>query len=135
MSECGLSCGCAHGKPHHHSCADNAEKPVNFSLELTHHDDAAVATVSFCKNGTPQGLEKELSDAIASLAEKIKERGGVVGHIKGAMTGEPDVTTFSSTGDSVSVSRKSERHYHIKIVVIIVGLDDANLELAIKEAF
>jgi hypothetical protein len=51
------------------------------------------------------------------------------------MTGEPDVAIFSCTGAGVTISRRSGQHFHVKVVAIVIGLDEASLESAAKESF
>jgi hypothetical protein len=107
------ACGCGHdhahehqhhhehGHEHHHhehgpDC--DCEECTAKGFRLTRVDGATAAAVRFSMPG-PQGVaEVEIVTRVKALAAEVLARGGLVGHIKGAVSAEPEVTTFSCTG-------------------------------------
>ena len=111
----GESCGCA-------QCAGTA------GLHLTHAEGATAATARFALTGARGAAEVELSSRIKALAADVAAAGGLVGHIKAALTGAPEVTTFSCTGGAVTVGRRTApERYTVELVAIVLGLGDQAL--------
>ena len=141
-------CGHAHHEHEHHhheheGCgADCHESGCSCSecsaggFRLTRVEGATAAAVRFGMKG-PQGVaEVEISRRIKALCSDIHEQGGLVGHIKGAITGEAEVSTFSCTGGAVTIGRKSETpNCKVDLVAIILGLADEAIEAAVKARF
>ena len=133
-------CGCAecsgHGHDHDHgadcTCADCTAK----GFRLTRVEGATAAAVRFSMPG-PQGrAEVEIVTRIKALCAEITARGGLVGHIKGAVCAEPEKTTFSCTGGSVTLGRKEGAGVcTVDLVAILLGLSDADIEAAVCKFF
>lgn len=141
-------CGHDHGHAHHEhegcgadchesgcNCSDCAGA-VKTGFRLTRVEGATAAAVRFQLAG-PQGrAEVEMATRIKALAADISAVGGIVGHIKAGMTGEAEVTTFSCTGGSVTIGRKTEPGVcQVDLVAIILGLSDEAIEAAVRNRF
>ena len=148
--EHGCDCGCEHEhhehEHHHHEhehCGgDCHESGCSCSecsatgFRLTRVEGATAAAVRFVMKG-PQGMaEVEITRRVKALCEDIHGQGGLVGHIKGAITGEAEVSTFSCTGGAVTIGRKSEMpDCKVDLVAIILGLADEAIEAAVRKRF
>lgn len=125
------ACGHEHGC----TCADCAGGDTA-RFRLTHAEGATAAAVRFSVPG-PQGTaEVYLAGQIKALAADIQAAGGLVGHIKAALTGAPEVSTFSCTGGAVTIGRRTESGAcTAELVAIVLGLDDASIQAAVRKCF
>ena len=139
------ACGCGHdhheqehhghGHDHGESCGC-AQCTGSAGLHLTHAEGATAATARFALTGARGVAEVELSARIKALAADVSAAGGLVGHIKAALTGAPEVTTFSCTGGAVTVGRRTApEHYTVELVAIVLGLADQVLTAAVLGRF
>ena len=137
--EHGEACGCGCEQEHHHhdhgagcDCAECTAK----GFRLTKLEGATAAAVRFSMPG-PQGrAEVEIVTRVKALSAEVLARGGLVGHIKGAVTAEPEVTTFSCTGGGVTLGRKDGAPVcTVDLVAILLGLSDADIEDAVCKFF
>lgn len=140
-------CGCGHEHHEHHhehahcggDCHDsgcNCSDCTATGFRLTRVEGATAAAVRFAMKG-PQGVaEVEITRRVKALCDDIHGQGGLVGHIKGAITGEAEVSTFSCTGGAVTIGRKNEMPgCKVDLVAIILGLSDEAIENAVRARF
>ncbi len=151
--EHGEACGCGHehhhehehhhdhghGHEHHHhehgpgcDCEECAAK----GFRLTRVEGATAAAVRFSMPGPQAVAEVELVTRVKALAAEVAARGGVIGHIKGAIAAEPEVTTFSCTGGAVTLGRKDgPGTCTVDLVAILLALSDEDIEDAVRKSF
>ena len=80
--------------------------------------------------------EVEIVTRVKALCAEVAARGGVVGHVKGAVRAEPEVTTFSCTGGSVTLGRSDAKPVcAVDLVAILLGLSDEAIEEAVCKFF
>ena len=128
-------CDCGHEHhEHEHGCTCSECTATGF--RLTKVDGATAAAIRFPMNGMQGVVEVEIVTRIKALCSDIMELGGLVGHIKGAINGEAEVTTFSCTGGAVTLGRKDTAPVcRVDLVAIVVGLSDEALEQAVRGRF
>ena len=130
------SCGHEHGHSHEQGCnCSECASAAKTGFRLTRVEGATAAAVRFPMAGTQGVVEVEIVTRVKALCQDVMELGGLVGHIKGAVNGEGDVTTFSCTGGAVTLSRKEHTACTVDLVAIVVGLSDADLEKAVRGRF
>jgi len=136
------SCGCGHDHGHeheheHHEHGCNCSECASATgFRLTKVEGATAAAIRFPMQGMQGVVEVEIVTRIKALCNDIMMLGGLVGHIKGAINGEPEVTTFSCTGGAVTLGRKDSTPVcKVDLVAIVVGLSDEALEQAVKNRF
>ena len=144
------SCGCEHEHEHHHehehehehhhehehgcNCSECTAAAAT-GFRLTRVEGATAAAIRFPMTGTQGVVEVEVVTRVKALCNDIMALGGLVGHIKGAINGESDVTTFSCTGGAVTLGRKEHDACQVDLVAIVVGLSDEDLEKAVRGRF
>ena len=146
------ACGCGHDHEHEHhhehehehhhdhchdhgagcDCAECTAK----GFRLTRVEGATAAAVRFEMAG-PQGkAEVEIVTRVKALCAEVTARGGLVGHVKGAVRAEPEVTTFSCTGGSVTLGRGDGKpRCAVDLVAILLGLSDETIEEIVCKFF
>ncbi len=87
--------------------------------------------------GTLADAEQEISARVQALCAEVTARGGLVGHVKGAVSAAPEVTTFSCTGGAVTLGRKDEGPSvcTVDLVAILLGMSDEDIEEAVCKFF
>ncbi len=106
-------------REHHHE-----HGPVN-----VHVHEGAVA-VSFRKDTPLDGgkVEEILSSAMLRLRDRVREKGGMVGHIKAAVSRADSVTMLSLTGKDVESRTEDSGITAVSFAAIILGVDEEELE-------
>ncbi len=126
-----------HGHHHHeHGPGCDCEECTAKGFRLTKLEGATAAAVRFSMPG-PQGkAEVEIVTRVKALCAEVTARGGLVGHVKGAVTAEPEVTTFSCTGGSVTLGRRDGAgECTVDLVAILLGMSDEAIEEAVCKFF
>jgi hypothetical protein len=110
----------------HRSASVHDDQSGSFSL--TQHEGALIASLLFNEEGNTKAIEAKLESDLAALAAWIAEQGGVVGHIKATVSATTSVSSFSTTGGSVTVLHSDSRDHHIKVVAIVFEVDKDALQ-------
>ena len=129
-------CDCGHEHHEHEHGCNCSECASATGFRLTRVEGATAAAIRFPMTGMQGVVEVEIVTRIKALCGDILALGGLVGHIKGAINGEAEVTTFSCTGGAVTLGRKESAPVcKVDLVAIVVGLPDDKLEQAVKNRF
>ena len=130
------NCSChEHEHHHHHGEGCSCEECAPSAFRFTRVEGATAAAAHFRMAGEQDAIVSEVSSRVQALCGDIDELGGFVGHVKGAVQNEGDLTTFSCTGGAVTLATKAAEGCQIDLVAIVVGLGDEDLEKAIRGRF
>lgn len=123
-------CGCGHEHHDHHCDHSHAhthnchEKPVEITQKT--HDGAAVVTAQCTLAGTGDTLDEAVRGTLSALAAWTNEHGGIIGHIKAALTKET-MTVFSITDTAVHTAPQDLVTGHLHLAAIAYLVDPAEL--------
>jgi hypothetical protein len=116
-----------HGDAHSHATIDE------YGISVMEHEGALVASLSLDIPGGHDAAEKALAAKLEALAQAVAAEGGVVGHIKASLAGEISVSTLSTTGGAVRISRGSGVVNHADVVAIVLAINEPSLRAALKD--
>lgn len=114
------------------SSLTDSEKMHNFAITLKHQDEASVISGRFFLKGDRVELSENISKALEKLAGRITENGGLIGHIKAAVTFE-ETTVYSVTLDKADIRNGACCTCEGILTVIIFLLDDEQAETFVRE--
>ena len=129
------NCSCHEHEHHHHEAGCTCEECATSAFRFTRVEGATAAAAHFRMAGEQDAIVSEVSSRVQALCGDIDALGGFVGHVKGAVQNEGDLTTFSCTGGAVTLATKAAEGCQIDLVAIVVGLGDEDLEKAIRGRF
>jgi hypothetical protein len=120
-----------HDHGHTHGRAHNHEHTDRFGISIAEHEGALVASLSFELAGGFAVAEQTLAAKLESLAAAVVRAGGIVGHIKAALTGDATIATLSTTGGAVSSAHGKSRTNKAEVVAIILMIPEQALRSAL----
>lgn len=122
------NCGCGHEHhnhtDHHDHSHDHHEGPIEIT-QMT-HDGAAVVTAQCTLSGTGDSLDEAVRSVLLALATWTSGNGGVIGHIKAALTKEM-MTAFSVTDTVVNSAPQKLVTGHLYLAAITYMVEPTDL--------
>jgi hypothetical protein len=120
-----------HDHEHHEQCTHDHHEhtthphPQATAVSIEEHEGALVATCTLLFRSAREEAERDLTQRLEQLAQAIEDRGGVIGHIKAALT-STDTTTFSTVGTSVTL-RRGTPAISAQVVAIILAIEASQI--------
>ena len=127
---------CDQNHEHNHDCGhdhDHDHEQENLPLQIQEHEDALIASVELPFTGDYADIRKTLATALEDISRWVKEQGGIVGHIKAALSYDEYVVSFSTTGASVSQLEQKSGSCKAAVAVIVFGVDTDSLKGIIQQ--
>ena len=127
--------GCAHDHQHHeHGAACHCPQcnPGKHGITFTHAAGATAVAASWRQADL---TEEKLAEGIASLTEAIRQAGGLIGHIKAALTLPEQIAVFSCTGRDVRINHPACSTAKAELTAIVFGLEEELLKKLLTEEF
>ncbi|MDR1422644.1 MAG: hypothetical protein LBI64_07265 [Coriobacteriales bacterium] len=120
-----------HGHGHKHHAYHTHEHHSEDGITITEHEGALIATVELKLIGAYDEIERDLAKRLERLARMIEDTGGVIGHIKASLFGGGMVSTLSTTGSSVAVSRGTDFSGRAEVAAIVLAISEERLYAAV----
>ena len=122
-----------HHHDHDHEHDHGHEAP---SLEISHHENALIATLRIVIPGEYEQALAILQDAMQKTAEEIEQQDGLIGHIKAFVTEENRSCMISiPEADDVQIKNAEAPSVHVECANIVFGLTDGQLESLVRSHF
>ena len=118
---------------HEHSChihSEDGAEPAVCSLPL--------AVPVICDNECQKTIEmitEKITEKIIIIRDWAKEKGFLIGHIKGLVSAPGQTVWFSCTGGEVNIRKSVKEDIPSGITAIIYGPDDAELSDFLNKVF
>jgi hypothetical protein len=88
-------------------------------------------------SGDGEAAELRLKQQMQQLAERVESVGGMIGHVKCAMSYDGSVLLLSCTGASggIQANRHLPSDYRIELAAIVFGIEPMQLDAMLTELF
>jgi len=127
------TCGCHDHEHHHHEHGEDCTCRDGH-VSVSSHDGSIIGALSGVIAADDLNCaETMLADALRSLAAAVSDLGGIVGHIKFAVTELGRGLQLSVTDEEVTVRRLSSAAYRAEGVAIVFNMAEETLKSAMSD--
>ena len=109
------------------------DKPGHIYIERNIHDEAIVISGSLAIRYETGELNAWLAEEIETAAQGINERGGIVGHIKAAVTATT-TSMISATDEKAMIHESPAGRAKITLAAIVFMVDPQDAETIVRGA-
>ena len=125
-------CGCHdhdHDHEHHHHDHGHQYNVAGYKVLETHsHEGATVCSLEMDLNKCPDSLKADMENAINELEKWLDEQGALIGHLKGYIKEAGPTTTFSTTGNGLTIENYEQGGTSVGFASIVFGPTEEELK-------
>jgi hypothetical protein len=119
-----------HKHDHEHAHEHNHGHIDDLGILIIEHEGALVASLNLEFAGSIDDVEQVLATKLEALAAEVAKTGWV-GHIKATIQGDAAISTLSTTGGAVHITRGKDTVAKADIVAIVLGVAETDLRQAL----
>jgi len=122
-----------HHHEHHHHEHDEHEHHHEGGVDVHVHEGAVAASFEKDISGNVDEIKTKLAECMQRLRDEIKERHGVIGHIKASITSAEKTTMLSLTKDTIGEVSVDGSTIRLCFAAIVFNVDEGSMEELVDE--
>lgn len=120
---------------HEHSHGHTYNVPGFLTFESHTHEGATICSFEKQSNSDYDEAYEKMNSAVLRLRDELNNEGHIIGHLKGFIKQNGEVTTFSTVGADLTVQKHSGAGVQISFAAIVFGPDEETLKDRLADCF